>query len=549
MSRFLNTPAQSQWAGAGGGAAARRAAKQRVSAAAAGSGASGGRGDLAASLRAFAAEGSARSAASAGGGSGVGAPFSAAGMTKSQKNKARLKRRKQEERSGGGGGGGGGGGDGKKKIGRGGGGGGNVGGGAHSAAKHNTQIRNLAESRDVSSAFRHLEALLRKRLPLHDTTVAMLITLCLRVARQPERIDELTQAMRYSGTPLDVHSLLTGLGSVSQLCAAGTDAPAEESVAAIVKALFGDSGLAQLVQLPLPASDAARQHVLHHSKLLVMEFLGGAVGEFDRIANKPLNDLVRRHQAVGPGLVLEHISPDGTSVSVRVQPGASPFNKGDAVLLSGTQSDPSDPELEQIEQIEGAVANAGPLRLTLREPIPQTWTVGGPIVSWRVDKLGTRLAYERSINALKKMMLSLAPKKGEQTAKHGADTELMSLIHYPSEALARTNIWGAFDGAMVEAEATARGCNISQAKAVAHAVRRRLTLVHGPPGTGKTRTAVEIIRMWVRERRTPVLVCADSNIAVDNLCLSCLEKGGLPHSAVVRNECWLCHMPSSACIH
>jgi hypothetical protein len=203
------------------------------------------------------------------------------------------------------------------------------------------------------------------------------------------------------------------------------------------------------------------------------------------------------------------------------------------VLLSGTRSDPSDSELEQIEQIEGEVATADPLRLTLREPIPQSWTVGALGVSWRVDKLGTRLAYERSINALKKMMLTVAPKKGERT---GADTELVSLIHSPSEALARTNIWGAFDGAMVEAEATARGCNISQAKAIAHAVRRRLTLVHGPPGTGKTRTAVEIIRVWVRERRTPVLVCADSNIAVDNLCLSCLDKGGLPYSSIVRSE-------------
>ena len=59
---------------------------------------------------------------------------------------------------------------------------------------------------------------------------------------------------------------------------------------------------------------------------------------------------------------------------------------------------------------------------------------------------------------------------------------------------------------------------MSQAKAVAEATRRRLTLVHGPPGTGKTRTAVEIVRRWVMEGRTPVLVCADSNIAVDNLC-------------------------------
>ena len=136
--------------------------------------------------------------------------------------------------------------------------------------------------------------------------------------------------------------------------------------------------------------------------------------------------------------------------------------------------------------------------------------------------------------ALKKMMLTVAPKQGEQAAKQGANAELVSLIHSPTESLARTNVWGAFDGAKIETEALQRGCNPSQARAVAHAARRRLTLVHGPPGTGKTRTAVEIIRMWVRERRTPVLVSADSNIAVDNLCLGCIESGDLPYGSVLR---------------
>eukprot|EP01043_Picozoa_sp_COSAG02_P021088 COSAG02_NODE_1060_length_14866_cov_3.131916_12_plen_168_part_00 len=136
--------------------------------------------------------------------------------------------------------------------------------------------------------------------------------------------------------------------------------------------------------------------------------------------------------------------------------------------------------------------------------------------------------------ALKKMMLTVAPKQGEQVAKQGANAELVSLIHAPSELLARTNVWGAFGGEKIEAEALQRGCNPSQASAIAHAVRRRLTLVHGPPGTGKTRTAVEIIRTWVRERRTPVLVSADSNIAVDNLCLGCMESEDLPYGSVVR---------------
>eukprot|EP01043_Picozoa_sp_COSAG02_P021087 COSAG02_NODE_1060_length_14866_cov_3.131916_11_plen_328_part_00 len=307
--------------------------------------------------------GSARSASASG-----GAPFSAAGMSKSQRNKARLKRRKAEERGG-------------------------MAPGAlsgsavqssstkssgsrpafNTGAKKNKEIRMHVENRDVAAAFRSLEALLRRRMLLQDTTVAMLITLCLKVARQPEQIQQLTQAMRFSGTPLDIYSLLAGLSSISQLCAAGTDAPAEQSVDAIIQALFGTSGLAQLVQFSqtVPSAgascDAARTHVLHQSKLLVMEFLGAAVSEFDRIANKSMADLVQRRLALGPNLIIEHVSPDGSTVKVRAP---SPFNKGDAVLLSGRRTDPSDPGLEQIEQIEGEVSSANPLTVALREPFP-----------------------------------------------------------------------------------------------------------------------------------------------------------------------------------
>jgi len=42
-------------------------------------------------------------------------------------------------------------------------------------------------------------------------------------------------------------------------------------------------------------------------------------------------------------------------------------------------------------------------------------------------------------------------------------------------------------------------------------------MIHGPPGTGKTTTVVELILQAVDKQRAKVLACAPSNIAVDNM--------------------------------
>lgn len=61
------------------------------------------------------------------------------------------------------------------------------------------------------------------------------------------------------------------------------------------------------------------------------------------------------------------------------------------------------------------------------------------------------------------------------------------------------------------------GLNPPQLAAVAHALAARdVALVHGPPGTGKTRTLVEVIRQALA-RKERVLAAAASNAAVDNL--------------------------------
>uniref|UniRef100_A0A4W6DX85 Immunoglobulin mu DNA binding protein 2 n=1 Tax=Lates calcarifer TaxID=8187 RepID=A0A4W6DX85_LATCA len=57
----------------------------------------------------------------------------------------------------------------------------------------------------------------------------------------------------------------------------------------------------------------------------------------------------------------------------------------------------------------------------------------------------------------------------------------------------------------------------SQREAVSFALsQRELAVIHGPPGTGKTTTVVEIILQAVKQGQK-VLCCAPSNVAVDNL--------------------------------
>lgn len=67
--------------------------------------------------------------------------------------------------------------------------------------------------------------------------------------------------------------------------------------------------------------------------------------------------------------------------------------------------------------------------------------------------------------------------------------------------------------------------NKSQIEAIKAAYSQRLTLIQGPPGTGKTTTAVEIIKEWLfADKNTPILVCADSNTAVDRLYKEIIEN-------------------------
>ncbi len=72
--------------------------------------------------------------------------------------------------------------------------------------------------------------------------------------------------------------------------------------------------------------------------------------------------------------------------------------------------------------------------------------------------------------------------------------------------------------------------NGSQVNAVKSVLQKPLSLIQGPPGTGKTVTSATIIYHLAKVNSGQVLVCAPSNVAVDQLC----ERIHKTHLKVVR---------------
>ena len=82
--------------------------------------------------------------------------------------------------------------------------------------------------------------------------------------------------------------------------------------------------------------------------------------------------------------------------------------------------------------------------------------------------------------------------------------------------------------ALVRKAAEELGLELPKAQllAVRAALEQRVTLIHGPPGTGKTTAAAAVVHAW-RSLGGRILCAADSNVAADNLQRS-LQRWGLP---------------------
>ncbi|XP_075019777.1 DNA-binding protein SMUBP-2 isoform X2 [Calonectris borealis] len=119
--------------------------------------------------------------------------------------------------------------------------------------------------------------------------------------------------------------------------------------------------------------------------------------------------------------------------------------------------------------------------------------------SYRLLKLANDVTYNRlkkALNALKQY-------------HSGPASDLINVLFFSSDpsAFSETKLLKFYNDSL----------DASQREAVSFSLaQRELAIIHGPPGTGKTTTLVEIILQAVQQG-LKVLCCAPSNVAVDNL--------------------------------
>ncbi|NXD45128.1 SMBP2 protein, partial [Copsychus sechellarum] len=119
--------------------------------------------------------------------------------------------------------------------------------------------------------------------------------------------------------------------------------------------------------------------------------------------------------------------------------------------------------------------------------------------SFRLLKLANDVTYNR----LKRALTALKQYRG------GPASDLIDVLFFASapRAFPETKPLKFFNASLDESQREAVSFSLAQ---------RELAIIHGPPGTGKTTTLVEIILQAVQQG-LKVLCCAPSNVAVDNL--------------------------------
>jgi hypothetical protein len=279
------------------------------------------------------------------------------------------------------------------------------------------------------------------------------------------------------------------------------------------------SELIELITLTIRSPDIAldlllEQLDLHIGKLLVSnsnsihqytrQLYGAALDHIDEAAEstavrEDLVELEYKHDTKGFSVVEARIRLDA--------PSTSSLRAGDHIRLhvaSSPQNAPGQPLLSIDSVVEASRLGSATFRCLQR--LPEYFEK----CSWKIQHCGSFVSTGEMLSALTSFY---------------AEKESCCRIY---DVLTNSDAHAEVSGTAELKFTPESALNESQNRALAAAMSTKITLLWGPPGTGKTRTVVEILQQLLKAAPTKrIMVAAPTHNAVDNVLRKFVELGGI----------------------